>query len=364
MSVPRIALLLLSGLAAHAQPVEVVKVVSERAERTLRLPGEFEPYQQVDLFARVPGFVEAVNVDRGSVVRKGDLLVRLSAPEMAARIAEAKAKAQALEAERAEAQARAVAAESTYEKLKKASETPGAVAGNELVVAQKTLEAARAAEQAAGVSVKAALASVEAVSTLAAYLEVRAPFPGTITERFVHPGALAGAGDKPLLRLEQMSRLRLVVAVPETEVAGIVPRASVAFTVPAYPGQVFHGWIARIAGSVDVKTRTMPVEVDVSNPERRLAPGMYPEVRWPVRAERQSLLVPASAVAVTTERSFVIRVRDGRAEWVDVKKGARSGDLVEVFGPLRAGEMVVRRASDEIRDGAAVEARPVTSASR
>jgi hypothetical protein len=95
----------------------------------------------------------------------------------------------------------------------------------------------------------------------------------------------------------------------------------------------------------------MPVELDVVNRDGTLAPGMYPAVKWPVRREHPGLFVPKSSVVTTTERTFVIRNSDGRAEWVDVKKGAAEGDLIEVIGNLRPGDMVVRRATDEIRDG-------------
>jgi membrane fusion protein (multidrug efflux system) len=93
------------------------------------------------------------------------------------------------------------------------------------------------------------------------------------------------------------------------------------------------------------------------NPRSELSPGMYPEVVWPVRGTGQSLLVPPSAVVTTTERTFVIRIRAGRAEWVNVKRGAPAGDLVQVLGPLQPGEMIVRRATDEIREGAMVSIR-------
>ena len=96
----------------------------------------------------------------------------------------------------------------------------------------------------------------------------------------------------------------------------------------------------------------MPVELDVANPGLRLTPGMFPEVAWPVRKGRPSLLVPATSVVTTTERTFVIRDNGGRAEWVDVKKGAAAGDQVEVLGQLTVGDAVVRRGTDEIRPGA------------
>jgi membrane fusion protein, multidrug efflux system len=112
--------------------------------------------------------------------------------------------------------------------------------------------------------------------------------------------------------------------------------------------------VARLAHALDPKTRTMAVELDVVNRDGSLAPGMFPSVKWPVRSPRPVLLVPRTSVVTTSERTFVIRDREGRAEWVDVKKGPADGDLLEVLGDLRAGDRVLRRGSDEVRDGAAL----------
>jgi RND family efflux transporter MFP subunit len=149
-----------------------------------------------------------------------------------------------------------------------------------------------------------------------------------------------------------VAHLRLVVPVPEEDVGGVAAGASVPFRVPAYPERKYTGTVARIAHALDPKTRTMPVELDVFNRDGSLAPGMYPTVSWPVRRSNPALFVPRTSVVTTTERTFVIRNQNGRAEWVDVKKGAADGDLVEVIGNLHPGDMVVRRATDEIRDGA------------
>jgi len=357
MKATRFWLALMGACTVSAQSLEVVQVVSRALERKLRLPAEILPYQQVALHARVAGFVETVEVDRGSEVTQGQLLVRLAAPELTAQLAEAQAKAQALEAQKIEAAARMAAAESTYQRLKEASATPGAVAGNELVLAEKALESARATVRALDSSARAALASEEALRELTGYLRVTAPFDGIITERRVHPGALVGPSAGVLLELQQLRRLRLVVAVPEAHAANVVRGAGVTFTVPAHPGRTFRGAVARLAQSVDTKTRTMPVEADVDNAGGALAPGMYAEVAWPVRRPRPSLLAPPSSIVTTTERSFVIRVREGRAEWVDVTRGAPAGDLVEVLGALAPGDEILRRASDEIREGTSLQVR-------
>lgn len=349
------------GAALAQQTVNVVKVAAQANNRKVALPGEFVPYQAVDVRAKVAGFVERVEVDRGSVVTEGQLLATLVAPELAAQRKEAEARVQAARSTRAEAEAKLLSAQSTWERLKAASETPGAIAGNELVVAEKAVEAARAQLKAVEASIEAAEASAAAFRDMEAYLRVTAPFSGVITERNVHPGALVGpsaaASQPPMFRLEQNTRLRLVVAVPEVDVSGIARGSRVSFTVAAWPAETFTGVVARTANSMDPTTRSMAVELDVENSRGRLAPGMYPTVQWPVRKARPALMVPATAVVTTTERTFVIRVRDGAAEWVPVVKGPASGGMVEVQGALRAGDLVVERGSDELREGARLTAK-------
>ena len=249
-----LVLALLTAVRFHlyAQAVEVVKVISKTSSSIVKLPGEFLPYENVLLHARTAGYVEQVLVDRGSVVRQGQLLVKLSAPEMAAQVAAAESKVEEANSQRVEAEAQLAAAQSTYDKLKKASATPGAIAGNELVQAEKSVDAARALVRSRESAVRTAQAAVSASKDLLQYLNVFAPFAGTITNRYVHPGALVGPGNDTadgLLELQQVSRLRLVVAVPETNVASVVRGGHVTFTVPAHSGQTFSGVVARISPS-------------------------------------------------------------------------------------------------------------------
>ena len=354
---PRALVLLFLALAvlAHAQTSALAPAVSKAVSRTIDLPGELLPFQIVSLHARVPGYVERVLVDRGSMVKQGDLLVALSAPELKTQIAEAESQVQAAESDRRQAEAQLAALQSTFDRLKKAAETPGAVAGNELILAEKQVQATQELVRSRRQATSAAQSVVEARKELEAYLTITAPFDGVVTDRFVHPGALAGPGaDSALLVIQQVAHLRLVVPVPEADVGGVAAGASVPFRVPAYPEREYSGTVARIAHALDPKTRTMPVELDVFNRDGSLAPGMYPAVGWPVRRSRPALFVPRTSVVTTTERTFVIRNRNGRAEWVDVKKGAADGDLIEVIGNLRSGDMVVRRATDEVREGAAL----------
>jgi RND family efflux transporter MFP subunit len=349
-------------LASLAPAQELAPVVSKALSRTIDLPGEFQPFQSVAIHAKLRGYVERVLVDRGSVVKQGQLLAEISAPEMKAQLAEAQSKVLAAESDRAQAEAQLAAAQSTSERLQEAAKTPGAIAGNEIVQAQKQVEAAQALVQSRRQAVTALAATVQAQKDLEAYLRIMAPFDGVVTERLVHPGALVGPGADPvMLIVEEISHLRLVVAVPEEDIGGIVHGASVEFHVPAYPERVYSGTVARTSHSLDQKTRTMAVELDVFNRDGSLSPGMYPSVKWPVRRSKPFLLVPKTSVVATTERTFVIRNQNGRAEWVNVTRGIADGDLIEVSGSLQAGDKVVRRATDEIREGAPITASAAAS---
>ena len=349
----------IQGSTPATPNVDVVRVLSQKLNVSIQLPGEIQPHEVVSIYPKVTGFVNWIGVDRGSHVKNGELIIRVEAPELTSQGAEVQARVQTAIAQGNEAEAKLASDESTYQRLKAASATPGVVSGNELQVAQRAVEADRARVQAAHDGVEAARAALRSVQQIEAYLQVRAPFAGIITERNVHPGALVGPSggpgvSVPMVRIENVSRLRLTVPVPEAFVGGIPEGAMVNFVVSAFPGEVFNGTVARIAHSVDTKTRTMPVELDVSNPASRLAPGMFAEVQWPVRRTKPSLFVPSSAVARTTERSFVVRVRDGKTEWVDVKTGVAAGRLSEVFGDLREGDQVAVRGTDELRPGGAV----------
>ena len=338
------------------QTVDATKVISQQLSLTVELPGEFTPYEAVALYPKVTAFVRWIGVDRGSRVKAGQEIVRLQAPELLAQKQEAESKLQESEAQRAEIEAKLSSDQSTFERLKSAAATPGVVAGNDLDVAQQNAAADRARLRAAERNIEAAKAALNAVSEIQSYLSVRAPFDGVVTERDVHPGALVGpSGNEPMVRIENVSRLRLVLPVPENYVPGTIKGAKVSFTVPAFPGEKFTGTVARLADSLDVRTRTMPVELDVANSSVRLAPGMYPQVDWPVRRPRPTLFVPASSVAHTNEKTFVVRIHDGKTDWVDVQTGLASGKLVEVFGDLHEGDLVIIRGSDELKPGTAVK---------
>jgi membrane fusion protein (multidrug efflux system) len=374
--------------AAHVEKptVAVTRVVSKQLYRELKLPGEILPYQNVPLYPKIPGFIKWIGVDRGSIVKKGQLLCVLIAPELKAQQYEAMARVQSVEndlseaeqniqtlsAQLEEAKAKLSTDEVTYERLKVAFATPGIISKNELHVAEKLAEGDRAIVKAREEAIKAAQDRVRVVrqnrkassqsakniEDIEQYLRITAPFDGVITERNQHVGSFAypPGGDQypPMLRIKENSLLRIVIPVPEVAVEGVSVGDKINFSVEAFPGQMFSGTVARIAHSLDVKTRTEPVELNCWNPNWKLSPGMFPQVYWPMKRTYPTLFVPSTAVASTLKEPFVIRIRDGRVQPVKVKRGEPMGDMVEVFGDLHEGDVVAVLGTDEMAEGTAV----------
>lgn len=348
------------GQAANSpQTVSVVPVESQQLGTTLSLPAQIEPYEIVDIYPKVTGFLESIRVDRGSHVKAGEIIIRISAPELLAQRAQAEASVQTAQSQLAAAQAKLASDQGTYEHLAAAAKTPGVVAGNDLLVAEHTVAADRAQGEAASNNVRAARDALRSVTQLESYLEIRAPFDGIVTERNLHPGALVGpssghSGAQPIVQIQNVGRLRIVVPVPEIYAGGVRAGQRVTFTVPAHPGQTFHAPIARISDTVNQNTRTMAVELDLRTASSQITPGTFANVQWPIQRSYPTMLVPATAITSDLQRTFVIRVKDGKADWVDVTTGINANGKTEVFGALQPGDLVMRNATDAIRAGTPV----------
>ena len=349
------------------QAVNVVAVESQKLNTVLALPAQIIPYETVDIYPKVTGFIDTIRVDRGSHVKAGELIIRLSAPELVAQRAQAEATLQAAQSQLSAAQAKLASDEGTYQHLSAAAKTSGVVAGNDLQISEQSAAADRAQAEAATNNVRAAQDALRSVKQLESYLEIAAPFSGVVTLRNLHPGALVGPasgtpGAQPIVQIEDLDRLRLVVPVPEAYAAGIREGQQAAFSVPAYPGRTFHAPIARIAHDVTQNTRTMAVEMDVRNGDGQITPGSFATVEWPIQRSYPTMLVPSTSVTTDLQRTFVIRVRQGKAEWVDVKTGLTVNGKTEVFGELQPGDIVVANATDAIRPGTALSTQQLSPA--
>jgi membrane fusion protein (multidrug efflux system) len=349
-----------SKAAPDAQSVEVVSVTSQKLATVFTLPAQLIAFQTVDIYPKVNGFIDVIRVDRGSRVHKGELIIRLSAPELVAQRAQAESAVRAAESQLTTAKAKLASDQGTYLHMASAAKTPGVVAENDVMVASQTASAAQGQVQSAENNVAAARDALHSVAQLESYLNIYAPFDGIVTTRNLHPGALVGpaagrSGAMPIVQIVDSRHLRLVVPVPEAYVGEMQVGQQVAFTVPADPGQTFHAPIARVSQEVDLNTRTMAVELDVTSGDGRLSPGSFSSVQWPVHRAAPTMFVPVSAVTNDQQRTFVERVCNGKAEWVDVVTGLSVNGNIEVFGDLKPGDEVIRNATDAIRPGQQVK---------
>ena len=356
----------------QALPVPAVRVVSHDLFREDQLPGEIDAYQDVLVYPKVPGFIKWIGVDRGSVVKQGQLMVRMYAPEYLARRNEAMAKVEGAKADLAAEESRLqdfkaelkkrranlLADESTYQRLYTASLVPGVVADNDVVQWSQSVEAdqqdvntyiKRVNAKDHEVSqrkqeVAAMIKTFENYADFASYLEIRAPFDGYITERKMHVGSFIGPDGTgaypPICRIKQLELLRIIAPVPENEAAAVVVGSKVLFTVSSFPDKKFQGTVARISNDLDKDTRTMPVELNYFNADYSILPGMFCKVYWPSRRREPSNFVPITSVVASPANTFVCRIKAEQVDWVPVKKGQVMGSTVEIFGDVNPGDVV------------------------
>lgn len=353
----------------------VVQVKKEKLDVQTELPGELLAFRDVPIHAKVEGYISWIGVDRGSMVKAGQAMIKISCPELDEKLREAEAKVSSAQSTWRESQARYQSEverqgelkaqyegdQLTANRLFEANKTPGAVAQNEVDQAQKKVEADLARLQAIASNVRAMSALetsqkqnilaaqkvLQAIKEMHVYLTIKAPFDGVITERNVHEGSIvaveSGRTGEPLVRIQDRKKLRLVVAVPESAVSGISKGRVLEFTVPAFMGRKFHGTISRPGYALDHNTRTMPVELDVDNTSE-LEPGMYAKVDWMQSRSTESLFVPAPSIGSDLKGSFVMRVRQNKCQRIPVKTGVPMRDLMEVEGDLSPGDTVLLRA--------------------
>lgn len=305
--------------------------------REINLPGELESFYETDIFPRVSSYISKIHVDIGDRVKKGQLLAELEAPELIANLTAAYSKVKAAEAVHQSSRA-------VYQRALKTQKTPGAIS-------EMDVETYWSKAVSDSLMVVAEQAHYESVKQLVDYLKITAPFTGVVTDRRLSPGAFVGPGGQssvPLLKIKQLDRLRLRLAVPEAYLGDIRPGTPVQFTVRTFQNEVFTGNLARVSHSVRTDTRSEMIEIDISNPYEKLKPGMYVSARLPVQANEGSIFVPKSAVVSNMEQTFVIRVVNGIAERVAVHRGDATESHVQIFGDIQHGDVILKVASDEI----------------
>jgi RND family efflux transporter MFP subunit len=328
---------------------------------SLSVAGEFLPYQEVELHAKVAGYIRKINVDIGDHVHTGEVLAVLEVPELAAQVQGANAGIRHSQDEIVRAQkevardeAAHVALHAASQRLKQAAEArPGLVAQQELDDAQAKDMAAEAQVEAAKSSLSAARQQLDVskatqmqVIAMSDYSRITAPFDGVVTWRYSDTGALVQAGTsasnaQPVVKIAQINVLRLRVPVPES----LAPRVHIGeladISVQA-TGEHFTGKVARFTDALDRSTRNMQVEIDVPNDRLHLAPGMYADVVLQVQNRANALLIPVQALNHTDSGLSVFVVdKDNRVQVRDIHTGLESPNKVEVTAGLQEGDRVI-----------------------
>jgi len=350
----------------------VVKAERRSLGAPLTLAGAFKPFQDVDIHAKVAGYIKAIYVDVGSHVKEGETMAVLEVPELAAELTGADATVQRAKEEIRRAQGdvdRAksgyAAAHAMYDRLSQAAEQrPGLVAQQDVDNAQaKDLEGAaqisstQAALNAAQQALNVALADQKKYQALSDYTQITAPFTGVVTVRYADTGSLIAAGTsesaqaEPVVRLAQISVLRLVLPIPESIAGGIRMGDSIKVHVQAL-NQDYVGTVSRFADALDEQTRTMHTEIDFQNPDGKLLPGMYVQAGVPPAVRKDVLTVPLEAVDVNGSDGTVLVVNSQNAlEERNIHRGLEGSTHVEVLSGLTEGERVVIGSRNEFRKG-------------
>jgi RND family efflux transporter MFP subunit len=361
---------------ADLPAVAVAKASPQDLSRTLVLTAEFKPYQEVDVMAKVAGYVKQIRVDIGDRVRQGELLATLEVPEMADDLSRAKASLDRSNAEVRRAGEELQRAQSahevshlTYTRLAGVmKDRPGLVAQQEVddargkdLVSEAQVSAAKSSLVAAQEQVNVAQAELNKVKTLSDYTRVIAPFDGVVTKRYADTGSMIQAGvasqtqAMPVVRLCQNNLLRLILPVPESVVPAIRAGQAVEVSVPSLK-RTFPGRVARFANQVQLDTRTMATEVDVENPQLVLIPGMYAEVDLTLERRKRAIAIPIAAVggSETDPIAYIVNA-DRKVEIRHIQTGLETANRVEVRSGLQDGDLVVIGNRNQLTAGQQVE---------
>lgn len=367
--------------AAEAPTVPVATVAPATLQNNVVLSAEFEPFQDVDVMAKVAGYIHEIRVDIGSHVKTGDVLAVLEVPEIQDEMQKAKAGVAAAEANVVTAQAGVQRAEAgakiarlSFERINDvATRNKGLVPRQDVDVAEShdaeavaQLASAKSALEATQQSKAAADSEFARARAMMQYATIRAPFNGIITKRYANTGSMIQAGTSsqtqtmPVVRLAQYNVLRLTLPVPVTDAAEIRDAQSVDVDV-RNPARTIQGKISRYAGSVQMSTRTMDTQVDIPNADGSLLPGMYAEVHLHLAARPDVLSVPTDAVdglGTSVEQAYV--VRDGVVHVVQVTTGLQTPSRLEILTGLKAGDQVIVGRHTGLSDDEKVQPRAAT----
>lgn len=349
---------------AEARAVQTTHAKRGDVARNILLPAVVRADQETVLYAKVTGYVKVINVDIGDAVKKDQLLAVLEAPELAAERARYQAELAKAKADQKKAVAETTAAEIEFKRLQAASQkSPDLVVAQQVDDSKARRDVAKATEGMVIAEQNVASAKIKQTETLLAYAQITAPYAGVITKRWVDTGALvpaATASSSPVssavVTLADFSKVRVRVAVPQTEVPNIKNGIPAVITVDELPGRTFTGQVTRYAYALDDATKTMMAEVEIPNGDNALRPGMFSSVKLSVQTHTDTLTVPADALVVEKTKTSVFIVEGGKAKKVAVKVGFDDGKNTEVLDGLTPQQAVIVGGKQGLNDGDAVNA--------
>lgn len=372
-----------SSVSADAAPPAAVATARRMPLSTnLSIAGEFSPYQEVELHAKVSGYIRNISVDIGDHVHKGQVLANLEVPELVAQEQAAAAGVRHSQEEISRSQNEVSRAEAEYSalhaaaaRLKQVSEArPGLIAEQELDdavakdrSAQAQVEAAKSALSASRQQLEVSQADQQHYAAMSDYSRIVAPFDGVVTWRYADTGSLIQSGTSnvssaPVVKLSQVSVLRLRIPVPESLAASVHDGEVADIRVKA-TNEHFSGKIIRTTDSLDRSTRTMQVEVDVPNQDYRLTPGMYADVSLRVQNDPNALTIPVQAVNRGADKAFVLMVNaQNHVEEREIRTGIEGSNRVQVLAGLKEGDRVIVGNLGSFRTGQHVEPKLSTMA--
>jgi RND family efflux transporter MFP subunit len=336
--------------------VPTVRTAAVRASESVRLatwPGATEAFEQANINARASGYISKRNVDIGSRVKAGDLLVEITAPEIEHQIAQGEGTLEQLRAALQQAEANRDLAQVTWDRDRKLVQQGWAT--QQLGDTDRlTLEARVAAVAVARANITAQEAQLRVLNQQKTYQSVMAPFDGVITQRNVDVGTLVqadAASGTFMFTLAHSDIIRIQLYVPQDDALGVTPGTSAVVRVPEMPGRDFPGQVTRIADALQPGTRTLLTEIDVPNPDHELSPGMYCRVELKIRRKTSSLIVPSEAIIFNRDGLSVAVVDDGVVHLRKITSVRDFGTTVEVSSGVAEGDKVVLNPQVDLTDG-------------
>jgi RND family efflux transporter MFP subunit len=344
--------------------VRVAPVRASASTVSITWPGTTEAFAQANISARASGYISKRNVDIGSRVKTGDLLIEITAPEVEHQIAQGEGTLAQLQAALQQAKSNRDLAQVTWDR-----DAPlvkeGWVTKQQGDTDRLSLEAREAAVAVAQANIVAQQAQLKVLNQQKDYQSVVAPFDGVITQRNVDVGSLVqadAASGTFLFTLMKSDVLRIQLYVPQDEALGVTPGVEAIVRVPEIPGRDFLGTVTRIADALAPGTRTLLTEIDVPNPDRALSPGLYCNVELKIPRKTPSLIVPSDAVVFNSAGLTVAVVENGVAHFHKITVARDFGTTVEVTAGVKEGDQVILNPAVNLIDGQKVQIRPAPPA--